>query len=166
MFRSSVAFGALNKATPVQRVTASQSEQRTVYRSNYYYLAGAVVVTILAAIMIGCVLHGYSELGRRMSNSPIEIAKAFNAPLLRSEDGNAPIDDLIKEVGYRSVRYGAVAASSPLPSSGHAYTPLKYGVSQVSTAESPETTSTSTRLEMADETVVQIPRKGWTFVGY
>ena len=44
--------------------------------------------------------------------SPVEIAKAFDASLLRGRNSNADIDALIKEVGGRSVRYGSVSVGA------------------------------------------------------
>lgn len=43
--------------------------------------------------------------------SPIETAKAFRAPMLESSDSNAEANNLLREVGHRKIRYGAVTAS-------------------------------------------------------
>ena len=41
--------------------------------------------------------------------SPVEIAKAFSAHMLYSSDSNATADQLLRDIGGRRVRYGAVA---------------------------------------------------------
>ena len=41
--------------------------------------------------------------------SPIEIAKAFNAPLLSKQNSNATANDLAKSAGSMPVRYGLVS---------------------------------------------------------
>lgn len=41
--------------------------------------------------------------------SPVEIAKAFSAHMLYSSDSNAMTDQLLRDIGGRRVRYGAVA---------------------------------------------------------
>ena len=49
--------------------------------------------------------------------SPLEIAKAFDAPLLRQADPNGTGSDLVDAVGTDTVQYGAVShgtGSSPL----------------------------------------------------
>ena len=44
-----------------------------------------------------------------MTLSPLETAKAFNAPILASEDSNAEINELVQRAGERPVKYGMVA---------------------------------------------------------
>ncbi|KAF2213387.1 hypothetical protein CERZMDRAFT_96230 [Cercospora zeae-maydis SCOH1-5] len=47
--------------------------------------------------------------GREISMSPIEMAKAFNAPLLADEDSNASVQELVKSAGTKPVQYGRVS---------------------------------------------------------
>lgn len=42
--------------------------------------------------------------------SPLEIAKAFNAPLLAKEKSNAKVKELVEGAGHKPVRYGAVVS--------------------------------------------------------
>lgn len=46
---------------------------------------------------------GWWRLGRQVSMSPLEIARAFNAPILQDADPNATGDDLKRELGHKSV---------------------------------------------------------------
>ena len=41
--------------------------------------------------------------------SPVEIEKAFSVHMLYSSDSNAMADQLLRDIGGRRVRYGAVA---------------------------------------------------------
>lgn len=47
--------------------------------------------------------------------SPIEIAKAFDAPLLEHVDCNAPATTMLKQIGEGKVRYGDVGLSAGRP---------------------------------------------------
>ena len=51
-------------------------------------------------------------LGRDVSMSPLEVAKAFNAPLLAAEHSNAEVEELVKSVGARRVRYQQVLSNA------------------------------------------------------
>lgn len=67
------------------------------------------MVTVLATIWVAIVFLSLWQLGRDMSMSPIEIAKAFAAPsLATATDSNASVETLLQEVGNLKVRYGAV----------------------------------------------------------
>jgi hypothetical protein len=79
----------------------------TVYESNHLYLGLASLFTLLALLSVLPTFCGYWYLGRQVSMSPIEMVKAFNAPLLRSGDINAEVDQLVKDLGSKNVRYGA-----------------------------------------------------------
>lgn len=58
--------------------------------------------------------RNFWHVGRAASMSPLKTAKAFNAPLLRSHDSNASIDNLLTDVGERPVRYGAISVAEPM----------------------------------------------------
>lgn len=104
MFRTSLA--AVNGSTPSQSVTAQQSEERAVFRTSYAYLGGALGITVVALLMAAGLFKGYSALGRAVTMSPVEVAKAFDAPLLRGVDSNAVIKGLTAAAGSRMVMYG------------------------------------------------------------
>lgn len=82
---------------------------RTVYRSNYLYLGLALLVTLSGIGFVAPMFFGWWCLGRKTSLSPVETAKAFNAPLLRGFDSNGDADALRKDVGDRKMKYGEVA---------------------------------------------------------
>ncbi|KAL8965508.1 MAG: hypothetical protein Q9183_003818 [Haloplaca sp. 2 TL-2023] len=44
--------------------------------------------------------------------SPVETAKAFGAPVLRTNDSNADARGILKDVGEKEVRYGVVTTST------------------------------------------------------
>jgi hypothetical protein len=109
MFRTALA--AVNSTTPAQRVLARQSDRRAVFQTNYAYLAGALAVTILALGLASYLFKGYYALGRKMTMSPVEVAKAFSAPLLASANSNSEMQRLIAQIGMKSIKYGVVETS-------------------------------------------------------
>jgi hypothetical protein len=52
---------------------------------------------------------GWWRLGREVSMSPLEIARAFGAPLLETADPNATGDDLKRELGTQEIRFAVNA---------------------------------------------------------
>lgn len=52
--------------------------------------------------------YGFWSLGRPVSLNPLEIARAFGAPLLDGVDGNSRADDIEMQKGSLGVKYGAV----------------------------------------------------------
>lgn len=79
-----------------------------VYTSSYLFLTLAVLFSLLGWIATLPVFLGWWHLGRAVSLSPIETAKAFGAPGFNTEDSNADAKGILKDVGSREVRYGAM----------------------------------------------------------
>ncbi|RDL32562.1 uncharacterized protein BP5553_09018 [Venustampulla echinocandica] len=108
-FRVAIHAANSTNATNTQTISATSVDVLTVYVSHYLYLGLAVFFTLLSTLCIAPTFFGWWALGRKVSLSPIEIAKAFDAPILsNSLDSNLDADDLLKEVGDRPVRYGAL----------------------------------------------------------
>ena len=89
-----------------QTVNASMTYPETIYQADFGWLAGSVAVIIIAFIAVTPTFNGWWHLGRTVSMSPIEIAKAFDAPLLRYADPNGTASDLLEEVGASKIQYG------------------------------------------------------------
>jgi len=104
------AIGLTNSsAAMVQRVgTGEHTVTITVYESNFTYLAGALAVMVLAVAAVIPLFLGWWRLGREVSLSPVETARAFNAPLLAGVDSNEEIEVVMGEVGHVKIRYAAV----------------------------------------------------------
>lgn len=106
IFRTAVASA---NRTNIQHVTARATGTRTIYHTSYLFLALASLASVLAAVTVLLTFHGFWCIGRKVSMSPIETGKAFNAPILRNSDSNAPARSLLKQVGTRLVKYGVVS---------------------------------------------------------
>ena len=177
MFRMSVA--AANSTTPLQTVTATQTQQRAVFRTQYAFMAGGIGITLIALLMAAGLFHGYASLGRSMTMSPIETAKAFNAPILAGADSNAPVKQLVKDVGTRSVRYGTAfiagntgysSATEHAPASEIQYTERGRGgveeaqkVPFVGAQENNMNMRGGTKLHMGASEDIFAPRRGQVF---
>jgi hypothetical protein len=136
-------------STNIQTLQNGYQEQTIpVYQSNYGFLAGAIIITLLALFLIIPAFRGWWILGRNMSMSPLEISKAFNAPCLENSDSNASARQLLNEVGDRRVRYGAISLTSS----------TMYGY-QGAGQRVPE------KLLIADPITVHEPHHGRVFVG-
>lgn len=91
-----------------QTVRAANFVSRPVFRMDRRYLAAGAVVMIVCVIIVASTFYGWWEVGRTVSMSPIEIAKAFNAPVLQGKGINSELDEMLPVVGRRRVRYGEV----------------------------------------------------------
>ena len=162
MFRTALDIAAGNSSM-IQSVSGTQSNTPAVYKSQYLYLVIAVILTGIAVFFVTLTFAGYSVLGRSVSMSPLETAKAFNAPLLESADPNADVKSLMHMVGERSVKYGAVSVDGPV-NTGNT---LAVGKNERRARQAnvpSEIDGGQKRLEMADERLVQMPQKGWKFL--
>ncbi|KAK5168607.1 uncharacterized protein LTR77_005916 [Saxophila tyrrhenica] len=80
-----------------------------VFHSDMSYFAGAAAVQLLAILAILVTFYGWWDLGRSATLSPLEIAKAFDAPMLVDVLGNSSGNEIAKVEGCRKVKYGAIS---------------------------------------------------------
>jgi hypothetical protein len=74
-------------------------------------MAVAVLVNLLRFISLIPIYYGWWELGRRTTLSPLETAKASGAPTLREVNDNGTVEQIIRQVGKRRIRYGEILVS-------------------------------------------------------
>jgi hypothetical protein len=109
-FRASV-HAAKENATAsnaTQTVQYNGTSAETIYVTNFTLIAAAALLNLLAVIAILPTYRGWWKLGRQFSLSPLEIARAFNAPLLRGTEPNATWEQISERVGDHKVQYGEV----------------------------------------------------------
>ena len=107
MFRT--AIYSANGTNAFQTVQATENITLPVFHSNYVYLGLATLFSLLALLMVFPQFLGWWNLGRQVSMSPIETAKAFRAPMLMGSDPNGEKEELVAVTGDRGVMYGAVS---------------------------------------------------------
>jgi hypothetical protein len=101
MFRSALSS---SNSSDVQSFTVQRTNPTLVYHSDHRYLVAALVFSLVALVAVLFLLWGYWEIGRYVSLSPIETAKAFQAQIMQDVQ-EVSIDGILKEVGKLSVRF-------------------------------------------------------------
>lgn len=144
MFR--VALSGFNSSSPPTEFTAQQRSVFIIYESRYAYLWGALAITTLAFISVVPTAFGFESIGRPVTLSPIEIAKAFNAQLLRERGtSNMTIQELMALYQEVEVQYKVIEACDR--------------------HEPAEGTSSATRLQFATPEQGRRPQDGEVFAG-
>lgn len=99
-----------SNATQTVKYTGTKFE--TIYKTNFWLIATAVLLNLLAVSAILPTYRGFWKLGRSVSLSPLEIARAFNAPLLRESASNTTWEQISDRLGTRQIKYGYVDQES------------------------------------------------------
>jgi hypothetical protein len=147
MFRTAMATANSSHA---QTVLSSETETMPIYESHWEFLAIAVSFSVIAVVVVAGLFHGYWHLGRSVTLSPIETAKAFDAPLLRGEDPNGLVETLVTRAGDKEVRYGEIDGVYEGTSAKGGM--MMYGMNN----------RDGGRLKISDN-LVRAPRKGYTY---
>ncbi|KAL9047792.1 MAG: hypothetical protein Q9162_007948 [Coniocarpon cinnabarinum] len=103
IFRTAIAAA---NGTNVQTMTANQTLQQTVYHSDYRYFAGAAAVSLVAILIVLGTFNGFWMIGRQVSMSPVEIAKAFGAPIFADLNSNLTASQIAKAARGQDLKYG------------------------------------------------------------
>jgi hypothetical protein len=107
LFAASVDFAPI-AAGWAQTLRFNNSATRTVYRTDAAFVLSALTASVVGVLAVAPLYYGWWQLGRNVSLNPLEIAKAFRAPLLGGVNSNADRVQLAAVVGHKRVRYGAV----------------------------------------------------------
>jgi hypothetical protein len=67
-----------------------------------------LISLLISLLSIYC---GWWELGRKTTLSPLETAKAFGALIPREVYDNATVEQILRQVGKRRIRYGEILVS-------------------------------------------------------
>jgi hypothetical protein len=95
-----------SNGTEVQVFPVQRTKPTLVFHSQYAYLAAASFIALLGPFCTLFRLRGWSLLGRTVSLSPLETARAFLAPLiLELCDCQLTADEILKAVGPIDVKY-------------------------------------------------------------
>lgn len=131
VFRTAVAAGlAVPNFNYQQTLHVQQTTTDIVFISHYPFFWVAAAIMFLGVVTVAFTFHGWWRLGRPVSLSPAETAKAFNEALLRGEHtSNMDIDTLLETIGHREVVYGEVVipADGKQPHSGGVRRVLRFG---------------------------------------
>lgn len=75
---------------------------------NWWFFWGAAILQMICIALVARMYWGFWKLGRSVSFCPLEIAKAFDAPLLRDVPSNMTGEEIAEMMGEKPVRYGDV----------------------------------------------------------
>jgi hypothetical protein len=126
-FRTSLQAARDNStaSNATQTVEYQGTNSQTVYETNFGFVAAAAALNFLAVLAIIPTFRGWWALGRNFTLSPLEIARAFDAPLLRGTEYNSTWEQITDRVGDRYVRYRGVNEES-LSDTGQKSVPLLF----------------------------------------
>jgi hypothetical protein len=82
-----------------------QTTNSLIYKSVYPYLAIASVILVISILAISTTLYGWWDLGRDVSLSPLETAKAFGAPIFQHWNLHMDSKHLARSMGQRKFMY-------------------------------------------------------------
>jgi hypothetical protein len=116
-------FRNTNAPPAPQAIPMVETTNINVFHSEHKYMIAMIVLTVFFMGLILPTFGGWWELGRRVTLDPVEVAKAFDAPMFRGPGSNAPLWQLVQDYGDRSVKYGEAEAYSD----GQAKRQLKFG---------------------------------------
>jgi len=102
MFRAALRAG---NGTNVQSFTVQQTNLALVFRSDHRYLVTALLFIVFALLAVLLLLWGWWDIGRRVSLSPIETARAFQAPMMQDGCEQFAVDGILTDIGNTRVRY-------------------------------------------------------------
>lgn len=108
-FRLALQGEGQGSPVPVQEMLVEQEAIEVAYMSDYLFLGLAVGVLGLSFLTVLPLLLGWWHLGREVSLSPIEVARAFGAPELKGSSSDSDAGQLMKEIGSKKLSYGEVA---------------------------------------------------------
>lgn len=91
-----------------QTVTYTGKSTPTIFTTHFSLIAIAAALNILAVVAILPTYHGWWALKRKSSLSPLETARAFDAPLLKDTNVDGSWRQILEKIGERSVRYRKV----------------------------------------------------------
>lgn len=92
---------------PVFQRAVTITAEKT-YATHTAFIVIGMLLSFLSVAAISPLYYGFWEFGRDVSLNPLEIARAFDAPLFDGLDGNMSAADIEMEKGHLVVRYGAV----------------------------------------------------------
>ncbi|KAK0616899.1 hypothetical protein B0T14DRAFT_254301 [Immersiella caudata] len=105
-----IAFEGNLTNVPLQTMQSEREVTELVYQSDFLFLGLALVFIVLSGLTVTPLLWNWWRLGREVSLSPVEVARAFAAPeLLPGSGSNSAAEELMRDVGLREVRYGETA---------------------------------------------------------
>jgi hypothetical protein len=97
-----------NVTSAEQDIAYQGSASRSIYITDFRYMLAAAILSVASVLAISLPFYGWWQLGRTVSLSPLEIAKAFDAPIMAQVGSNVDLSDTSRlgVVAGMNVQYG------------------------------------------------------------
>ena len=123
MFRSGIATANWHNLTNLtdaglssnQTIYARQSKTQNVFNSDLRWWAGAAAFDLLTILIILPMFNHWWTHDRHRTFSPLEVALAFDSPLLKNVHSTAGAGGTISQLGDTKIRFGAVQKEGTSP---------------------------------------------------
>jgi hypothetical protein len=115
LFYTSILAADINRTSSAVQTFYGVSDviSENVYYVLWRYWGASFGVTFAIILFILPTYYGFWTLARKTSLSPLETARAFQAPVLREAQPNVDTDTLLKEVGGKNLHSALQAAAVP-----------------------------------------------------
>jgi hypothetical protein len=87
-------------------VIGTPTGDHNVFHTDYWFFFAAALVEVVCVICISPTYWKWWELGRPVSFSPLEVAKAFEAPILADIGSNSSGREIARRKGGCPIQYG------------------------------------------------------------
>jgi hypothetical protein len=103
-----------------QHYNGSMGLEDVYYVTNWWYGGAAMITIFLCMLLVLPAYWKFWELGRDVTLGPIEIAGAFQAPILDhpTTAGRGEVKAFVKDIGDRRIQYGEVQGQHRLGVAG------------------------------------------------
>ena len=91
-----------------QAVTANQTLRQIVFHSDLRWYAGAAVFEIATVLLILPMFWGWWTLGTNLTLSPIDVALAFDSPILKTVNSAVGAKGVVRQLGELKLKFGSV----------------------------------------------------------
>lgn len=101
-FRTAIAFSDHDAG---QTIEGYESRTTPTYRLRAVYLGVVLAILVVELFAVIALFRGFNSLHRQHTLSPLDIARGFNAPLMKGVDHYADVDEVAKSLGHHVVEY-------------------------------------------------------------
>ena len=101
-----------------QVVQANMTRTENVFNSELQWFLAAVAIQVLTIVLILPAYWGWWTIGLELTLSPFQMAKVFNAPVLKGVNSAAGATGVVEEVGNMKLKLGVVDADEIIRGSG------------------------------------------------
>lgn len=97
-----------------QEVNATIVTPGPTYRTDFGWLISGFLMILMACLAVAPLYWEWWKLERSFTLNPVEVSKAFDAPLLRLGSTDIPLGAWPRDVKSMRIQYGIVAATEEL----------------------------------------------------